>query len=95
MAWYYLLFSTFAGYLLGRFGHAYLNVWVGNPSWAPHHWIYGAILMIVGLIFHNKPWGWLVFAFGIGHFVSDLKDFWELKFIGPDVEGPTNFWVID
>jgi len=46
-------------------------------------------------IFRGKPWGWVIFAFGLGHFVSDLKDFWELKFIGPDEEGPTKFWGID
>ena len=95
MAWYYYLLLAFAGYLLGRFGHAYLNVWVGNPAWAPHHWIYGAILMLVGLIFRDKPWGFAVFAIGLGHFVRDLKDFWELKFIGPDEQGPTKFWGID
>jgi hypothetical protein len=40
---YLNLLLAFAGYLLGRFGHAYLNIWLGNPDWALHHWIYGAI----------------------------------------------------
>ncbi|OGC38564.1 hypothetical protein A2V54_03905 [candidate division WWE3 bacterium RBG_19FT_COMBO_53_11] len=92
---YLNLLLAFAGYLLGRFGHAYLNVWLENPDWAPHHWIYGAILMVVGFFFRDKPWGWAVFFFGLGHFISDLKDFINLKFIGPDEEGPQKFWGVD
>ena len=92
---YLNLLLAFAGYLLGRFGHAYLNVWLGNPGWAPHHWIYGALLMGLGALFRKKSWGWPVFFFGLGHFISDLKDFTELRFLAPDVEGLKKFWGID
>lgn len=87
--------SALIGYLIGRWSHCYLNVWVKNPSWPPHHWIYGAILMIIGLIFYREFIGLIVFSFGLGHFISDLKDFLELRFIGADEEGEKKFWGID
>ncbi|MBT7349371.1 hypothetical protein HN803_01095 [candidate division WWE3 bacterium] len=83
------------GYLVGRFGHAYLNVWLGNPAWAPHHWIYGAILIILGIIYWEIPFARYGLAFGVGHFISDLKDFLDLKFFCPDEEGEKKFWGID
>ncbi len=94
MIYTYLLLA-FVGYLLGRFGHAYLNVWLGNPAWAPHHWIYGVVLMVVGAIFRKESWGWAVFSFGLGLFVSDWVDFTKFKLIGPDAEGPKRFWGFD
>lgn len=51
--------------------------------------------MVVGGFFRDKPWGWPVFFFGLGQFISDFKDLTELKFIGPDEEGPKRFWGID
>jgi len=32
------------------------------------------------------------FFLGIGHFINDLKDFLDFKFIGPDEEGSKKFW---
>lgn len=92
-----LLFFLFAflGYLVGRWSHYYLNVKLKNPKWAPHHWIYGLILIIIGLNFRQDVFGLPTFSFGVGHFVSDLKDFLNLKFIGPDEEGEKKFWGID
>ena len=86
---------VFMGYIVGRWAHYCLNVWLKNPSWAPHHWIYGLILMIVGLIFYREFIGLLVFSFGLGHFISDLKDFLQLEFIGADKEGEKKFWGIN
>ena len=81
---------TFVGYAIGRIGHIY-----GGHLRTPHHWIYGLILMIVGLIFYKSLLGLATFSFGIGHFISDLKDFLQLKFIGPDEKGKKRFWRID
>src|SRR3989338_4912663 len=83
----YFLLAGFLGYVIGRWGDNYLNFWIGNRSWYyyfPDHWIYGLILMIVGLFVFTTSLGWLVFSFGLGHFISDLKDFWNLKFYGSD-----------
>lgn len=92
-----LIFATaaFVGYLIGRWGHYYLNGKLKNPKWTPHHWIYGLILMVLGLVFYKNFLMLSIFSFGVGHFVSDLKDFLKLKFIGPDEEGKKNFWGID
>lgn len=89
------LIVAFFGYLVGRFSHVYLNVWVGNPGWAPHHWIYGLILVVLGIVFWEVELAKLGLFFGAGLFVSDLKDFLALKFIGPDEEGEKKFWGID
>ncbi len=97
MIWKILFFviAALIGYLLGRWSHYYLNMKLNNPTWAPHHWIYGVMLMLLGLFFYQHLLGQLSFSFGIGHFISDLKDFLQLKFIGPDEEGEKKFWGID
>ena len=94
---YVLLYfiTAFGGYLIGRWGHYYLNVWLKNPKWAPHHWIYGLALMAAGIFFYREFIGLLAISFGLGHFISDLKDFLKLKFVGPDEEGEKKFWGID
>ena len=81
---FYLLIG-FVGYVIGRFGHVYLS-----HIKLPHHWIYGAILIGTGLFYYN----FLMFSFGTGHFISDLKDFWHLKVMAPD-KGERWFWGID
>lgn len=93
----YFLLSGFAGYVIGRWADNYLNFWIGDPHYLPDHWIYGLILMIVGPLLFATFFGWLVFAFGAGHFISDLKDFLNLKFYGSDNKDKTKvrFWHID
>lgn len=88
---------TFLGYLLGRWGDYYLNFWLKDPSWAPHHWIYGFILVIIGIFYFKNNLGLPIISFGIGLFISDLKDFLDLKFIGPDNKNKNQrrFWHID
>ncbi len=81
---------AFIGYAIGRISHMYL----GNIK-APHHWIYGLILMIGGLSFYRHLLGITAFCFGVGLFVSDLKDFLQLKFFGSDGDGKKKFWRID
>jgi hypothetical protein len=86
---FYLLVA-FIGYAIGRIGHIY-----GGQIRSPHHWIYGLVLMILGLIFYQNFWGLAAIAFGVGHFISDFKDFLDLKFFGRDEEGEKKFWGID
>jgi len=53
--------------------------------------------MIVSLLFFKNTIGMLIFAFGLGHFISDLADFLNLKFYGSDGKehGKVRFWHID
>ena len=91
------LAAGFLGYVIGRFGDNYLNVWMGDPSWPPHHWIYGLALMIIGLFFFKNNLEIWIYSFGMGLFISDLKDFLDLKIIGSDKKDKSKikFWHID
>jgi hypothetical protein len=87
-------FLVLLGYVVGRLSHVYLNVWTGNVNWLPHHWMIGLLMMMGGYIFKGSRvrwWYWL----GIGVFVSDLNDYWQLRTFEPDSEGPRRFWGID
>lgn len=86
----FYVFLAFSGYAVGRISHIY-----GGHLNAPHHWIYGLILMILGAAFHRNNSGIAAFYFGAGLFISDLKDFLQLKFFGTDEPGPKRFWGID
>ncbi len=95
-----LFLVGFVGYVIGRWGDYYLNFWVGDRAWfncLPDHWIYGLILMILGLTLLKKDGGLYFFSFGTGLFISDLKDFLNLKFYGPDNKDKSQrkFWHID
>lgn len=85
-----LLVIAFSGYAIGRISHI-----LGGHLNAPHHWIYGVLAVIVGVIFIKEEWGKWFLAFGIGHTISDLKDMVGLKFYGRDDPGPKKFWGID
>jgi hypothetical protein len=93
----YFFFSGFLGYIIGRFGDYYVNFWIRDPYWLPDHWIYGIILMASSLFFFRSWWWLYVFSFGLGHFISDLKDFLNLKFYGSDNKDKSQrrFWHID
>jgi len=84
--------AALTSYSVGRFGHCCLNPRLNYPK-APHHWIYGFISIIVGLIFYKEFL--LFFSLGIGFIISDLKDFIKLKFFEPDKKGKKRFWGID
>jgi hypothetical protein len=90
------LLAAFLGYLIGRWGDYYLNFWLKDPP-APHHWIYGLIIMIIGAFYFKDGLGLWIFSFGAGLFVSDLKDFLDLKFWGRDgkTKESRKFWSID
>lgn len=92
-----LLLAGFSGYLLGRFGDYYLNFWLKDPSWAPHHWIYGLALALIGFFFFRNNLQIWISSFGIGLFISDFKDFWDFKIIGSDKKNKSQrrFWHID
>ena len=66
-----------------------------TPLKAPHHWIYGMLALVVGIVLHSKWFGIYLILFGIGHIISDLKDMIELKFYGVDDVEVKKFWGID
>lgn len=86
----------FLGYVIGRWADNYLNFWLNDPDWAPDHWIYGLALVVASPLFvGNIAIG--LFAFGLGHLVSDLQDFLNLKVFGSDNKDKSSrrFWHID
>lgn len=80
----------FASYAVGRIGHM-----LGGHLKAPHHWIYGAIALVIGIIFRHEEWGIYLLLFGIGFIISDLKDMINLRFYGVDDVKVKKFWGID
>ena len=88
--------SAFIGYVIGRWGDNYVNFWMRDPNWTPHHWIYGALLMVVAFFIKDNLNLW-VFSFGLGVLISDLKDFMKFKIIGSDgkEKSKIKFWHID
>jgi hypothetical protein len=99
MLTYLIIFLVigFIGFAIGRIGDNYVNFWIGDPKWLPDHWIYGLLLMILGFWLFSGYVALCLFSFGLGHFISDLKDFWNLKFYGSDnkKQEATKFWHID
>ncbi|HRY77021.1 MAG TPA: hypothetical protein P5524_02600 [Candidatus Paceibacterota bacterium] len=88
-----LVVSVF-GYLIGRAGHFFL----GNKINFLHHWIYGLIILVAGIIiyiFSHKLWGLYLIFFGFGIILSDLNDMRHLKSFGRDHLKIKKFWGID
>lgn len=85
---------AFAGFAIGRAGHI-----LGGQLKAPHHWIYGVVLIAVGMIsfffFYEDRWSLCLIAFGLGLAISDLDDMMALKFYGVDDVEVKRFWGID
>lgn len=85
-----ILIALFIGFAIGRFGDKIGGHWNG-----PHHWIYGLIVFAIGIFyFEGLPMIFVSF-FGVGFFISDLKDFLHLRFYGVDVPHKWKFWNID
>ena len=82
--------SLLLGFIVGRFGDKY-----GGHLNAPHHWIYGLILMIIGIFYINIYIGIILLCLGIGHFISDLDDFLHMRVWGIDEPHEWKFWSID
>ncbi|MFA7253033.1 MAG: hypothetical protein WC107_00590 [Patescibacteria group bacterium] len=85
-----LLLLAFGAFVVGRIGHI-----LGGDLNVPHHWIYGAIAIIAGIIYRRKRWAAYLIAIGVGLMISDFKDMIDLKFIGSDLPGPKTFWQIN
>lgn len=83
------LISAFIGFAIGRLG----DKWAGHLN-TPHHWIFGLVLIIVGIIFIDNWIGILFLSFGIGHFISDLNDFLHMRIWGVDEPHEWKFWSI-
>lgn len=80
----------FISYAIGRIGHI-----LGGHLNTPHHWIYGVISLIVGIIFYKEKWGIFLILIGLGFIISDFKDMIDLKFFGVDDVKIKRFWGID
>lgn len=82
----------FLGYFSGRAGHVFFGHWK-----APHHWIYGLLFILIGLIsdFDKMPLTLAFISFGAGCFISDISDFFRLKFISPDTNPERKFFGFD
>lgn len=91
MSIFFYIFFAFLGYIVGRTGHKYFNVWLKDPIWIPHHWIFGLIIVLIAIWYDIF---WILF-FGIGLFISDLNDFFEFQFFSKDGLGSKKFWHID
>ncbi len=89
--WLILLYFWvfFAGFAIGRIGHI-----MGGHLDGPDHWIHGAVLFAPG-IWYTGPVIFILFAFGAGLIISDLKDLINLKCWGPDNVEVLKFWHID
>jgi len=79
----------FIGYAIGRIGHIY-----GGSFNGLHHWVLGLILFFPG-VFSNSFEAYLIFFFGLGVFIGDLKDFANFKVWGRDDAKALRFWGID
>jgi predicted alpha/beta hydrolase len=80
----------FISYSIGRISHI-----LGGHLNTPHHWIYGVIALIVGIIFHREKWSIYLILFGIGFIISDFTDMIDLKFYGVDDVKIKKFWGVD
>ncbi len=92
-----IIISAFLGYIIGRIGDYYINFWIKDPNWVPDHWTYGLIMMIGSIILLDGNWEMIIFSFGAGVLISDLKDFLKLKLYGSDnkTKESRKFWHID
>ncbi|OGL86090.1 hypothetical protein A3I40_01850 [Candidatus Uhrbacteria bacterium RIFCSPLOWO2_02_FULL_48_12] len=87
-----ILSSGFLGFAIGRVSDKYS----GRIN-APHHWIYGLIFIVIGIIYINyiNHWtGMLSLLFGKGHFISDLDDFLHMRIWGVDEPHEWKFWSV-
>ena len=86
---------AFLGYVIGRLGHKYFNVWLGDPVYIPHHWITGLILVIIGIYYYYLFIGLVLISFGLGTVISDFDDLLHFRTFSKDGPGPKKFWGID
>lgn len=91
------IFAAFLGYIIGRWADNYLNIWIHDPIWVPHHWIYGLILMVIGFFYLKDSLGIWATCFGTGVLISDLQDFLDFKVFAKDgkTKETRKFWHIN
>lgn len=82
--------AVFVGYFFGRIGHI-----LGGHTKSPHHWLYGAAMIVAAFFFRDFQLVPYIALIGVGIFVSDLKDFLDLKIYGVDEVEVKRFWGID
>ena len=85
-----LVIVLFIGYASGRVGHI-----LGGHTKSPHHWLYGAAIILLAIPFRDLAFVPFIALIGVGVFVSDFKDFLELKIYGADEVEIKKFWGID
>ena len=85
-----IILFLFLGYLIGRIGDYFAGHW--NFF---HHWIYGIVLMIVGLVYINKTLLFYAYEFGLGLIISDLDNLLHFRVYGPDKKKARRFWGFD
>lgn len=86
----FFILVAFLGFVVGRIGHI-----LGGHKKSPHHWIYGYVLIIIGVLFGEGVLWSCLFLFGVGLFKSDLIDFLKMRFYGVDDVKVKKFWGID
>jgi MFS family permease len=84
-----IIASSLAGFAAGRIGDRH-----GGHVNAPHHWIYGLLMVVFGFIFFSNWLFWAIASFGIGLFISDLEDFLKGKVWGVDEPHKWKFWSL-
>ena len=85
-----ILISIFLGFIIGRLGDYLAGHW--NFF---HHWVYGVILIIFGIIYRTN-YVFLYFGgFGLGLLVSDFEDLLAFRIYGPDKKKTKRFWSFD
>jgi hypothetical protein len=88
------LLVLFMGFAIGRIGH----ILGGQIIWVPHHWIIALLIIILPFFWRSKKYPrlmTLIVYFGVGLFISDLRDFLLLKTFGLDDVSVLKFWNIN
>jgi len=94
-----LIVFAFIGYVVGRISHI-VGGQLGDRGidvkYWPHHWVFGVLAAIIGVIFYKQDLGkWLV-AFGVGHIISDWNDLLKGRVFDTSEEPEIKkFWGID
>ena len=91
-----ILLFWFLGFTIGRIGDKYYGnlekIWIFP---VPHHWIWGVIFTVLGILFFNYFFALWLISFGIGVFVSDLNDFLHMRLFGEEPLHVWKFWSIE
>jgi hypothetical protein len=85
-----ILFLAFIGYIVGRIGDYFAGHWDFF-----HHWVYGAILLVIALLFNYNLYLFYLGFFGLGLIISDFDDLLHLRIYGPDKKISNRFWGFD